>query len=435
MPRYSILITVLIALFVTISTISFTIWEFYQLNRQQYFLNIFSKNEIIRQIYSDTIQRQNPLAKFEANLAIYKINTIHEHNEIKDVLEKGEKSIKQYFETGSDYITKEKPKLIISDLLQKSFIEMIIHNDKIYFYLKTPGEYFLFEASDLQPYKMGNLLYAYLTIIWVILFSFSYILRRFYPLRKLRDKIKKFAEGDLSVSFEVDGKDEIAEVANEFNNAAHKIHSLIESRNLFLRNIMHELKTPITKGRFSVEMLEDTKYKERLLNVFIRMESLINEMALIEEISSGFKHIRIEEYRAIDVISEAIDMGFIEEENYTLDISDDFKVYVDYKLFATAIKNMIDNAIKYSDEKKVIITARNGKLLFENYGKGLDEPLSFYKEPFTKSNKAVHSFGLGLYIVNAIVESHGFTLKYEYLNGWNRFWFEMNKPKRATLES
>ncbi|MBL1244361.1 MAG: hypothetical protein COA39_008230 [Sulfurimonas sp.] len=83
-------------------------------------------------------------------------------------------------------------------------------------------------------------------------------------------------------------------MANEFNNAAKKISALIESRNLFLRNIMHELKTPITKGRFSVEMLEDTKHKERLLNIFIRMDSLINEMALVEEISSGFESTNIE---------------------------------------------------------------------------------------------------------------------------------------------
>ena len=85
---------------------------------------------------------------------------------------------------------------------------------------------------------------------------------------------------------------------------------------------------------------------------------------------------------------------------------------------------MIDNAIKYSEDKKVVITAKDGKLLFENYGKGLDEPLSHYLEPFTKSHKAVHSFDLGLYIVNSILQSHGYKLIYEHLNGWNRFWFE-----------
>ncbi len=424
LPRYSILITVLVALMVTLGTVSFTVWEFYKLNRQQYLSNIFSKNELVRQIYGDALERKNDIEMLENNLATYALHMVHDLEPKKAVLSEGQKVQKEFFEAHARSISNKKSLMIISEMLQESFIEMIIYEEKVYFHLKTPSEYFLLEAKGLVPYKMGNLLYSYLIIIWIILFSFFYILRRFYPLRKLRDKIKRFADGDLNVSFSVEGKDEISEVANEFDNAARKIRILIESRNLFLRNIMHELKTPITKGRFSVEMLEDTKYKTRLLNVFIRMEGLINEMALVEQIASGFEQTKVDDYRAVDVISEAIDLGFFEEDNYTLDIADDLLLHVDYKLFATAIKNMIDNAIKYADDKKVIITAREGKLLFENYGKGLDEPLSYYLEPFTKSHKAVHSFGLGLYIVNAILESHGYKLMYEYLNGWNRFWFE-----------
>ncbi len=415
----------MLALIVTLGTVSFTVWEFYQLNRQQYLSNIFSKNELIRQIYSDAIHRKSTLKSFKGNLAPYNLSLIDDKQIQSNILDEGESVQSESFDSSNEFISVTKPRLLISDMLQKNYIEMIIYSDKIYFHLHTAGEYFIVEARDLEPYHMGNLLYAYLTIVWIILFSYFYILRSFYPLRKLRDNIKQFADGDLNVSFEVKGKDEISEVATEFNNAAQKINALIESRNLFLRNIMHELKTPITKGRFSVEMLEDNKYKNRLLNVFIRMEGLINEMALVEQITSGFEQTKVDDYRAVDVIAEALDMGFFESENYTLDISADLMLHVDYKLFATAIKNMIDNGIKYADDKKVIITAREGKLLFENYGKGLDEPLSYYLEPFTKSHKAVHSFGLGLYIVNAIAQSHGYKLMYEHLNGWNRFWFEL----------
>ena len=414
----------MIALVVTLGTVSFTVWEFYKLNRQQYLSNIFSKNELIRQIYGDSVEHGSDVDTFENSLATYSLYAIEDYDIKNKILFEGRKVQKEFFESPSQFINKKKIFLIITDILQESFIEMIIYEDRVYFHLRTPAEYFILEARGLEPYHMGNLLYSYLTIIWIILFSFFYILRRFYPLRKLRDNIKRFADGDLLVSFRVDGKDEISEVANEFDNAARKINILIESRNLFLRNIMHELKTPITKGRFSVEMLEDTKYKKRLLNVFIRMEGLINEMALVEQIASGFEQTNVDTYRAVDVISEAIDLGFFEEDNYTVDIEEDLMLTVDYKLFATAIKNMIDNAIKYSEDKKVIITARDSKLLFENYGKGLDEPLSYYLEPFTKSHKAVHSFGLGLYIVNAILQSHGYRLMYEHLNGWNRFWFE-----------
>lgn len=426
MPRYSILITVLIALAVTLSTVSFTVWEFYQLNRQQYLSTIFSKNQLIRQIYGDSLHRESSMELLEANLALYQLFVVHEEALAEKLLREGEKVQKESFSIFNGLLQQEKE---IPVREEENYIEMLFYEEKVYFRVMTSISSLLLEARDLKPYHMGNLLYAYLTIVWIILFSFFYILKSFYPLRRLRDKIKKFADGDLHVSFKVKGNDEISEVSNEFDNAAKKINVLIESRNLFLRNIMHELKTPITKGRFSVEMLENTKYKSRLLNVFIRMEGLINEMALIEQITSGFEQTRLEDYRAVDVISEAIDLGFFESDNYVLDINSDLMLHVDYKLFATAVKNMIDNAIKYSDDKKVVITAREGKLLFENYGKGLDEPLSYYTEPFTKSHKAVHSFGLGLYIVNAILESHGYRLRYEHLNGWNRFWFELKEAK------
>ncbi len=431
MPRYSILITVLIALVVTLGTVSFTVWEFYKLNRQQYLSNIFSKNELIRQIYNDALEKKNPSSVLESNLALYNLYAVHDNTFREKLFADAERVEKEIFETSNELDKNTKNMLLAPALLRESSIEMMIYKETIYFHLNTLHISLVLEARGLKPYHMGNLLYAYLSIVCIILFSFFYILRSFYPLRKLRTKIKRFADGDLQVSFKVDGKDEISEVSNEFDNAAKKINTLIESRNLFLRNIMHELKTPITKGRFSVEMLEDNKYKTRLLNVFIRMEGLINEMALVEQIASGFEQTNIEEYRAVDIIAEAIDMGFFEEENYTLDINNELLLNVDYKLFATAIKNMIDNAIKYSDDKKVVITAREGKLLFENYGKGLDEPLSYYTEPFTKSHKALHSYGLGLYIVNAILESHGYRLAYEYLNGWNRFWFE---PKNDFLK-
>ena len=424
MLRHSILITVLLALIITLSAVSYTVWEFHKLNKQQHNTNIFSKNELIRQIYTDALQRQSSEQTLEANFVFYQLYIIHDEALKEKLLSDAQHVKKEKFQTLRGFALQ--PNLLDATIdMQNSFIEMLIDENKIYFHIKVEDDTLFLEARDLKPYYMGNLLYSYLMIIGIILLSFFYILRSFYPLQKLRSKIKKFADGDLGVSFKVKGKDEISEVSNEFDNAAKKINVLIESRNLFLRNIMHELKTPITKGRFSVEMLEDTKYKDRLLNVFVRMEGLINEMALIEQIASGFEQTKIERYRAVDVIAEAIDLGFFEEENYTLEISSELMLNVDYKLFATAIKNMIDNAIKYSEEKKVIITAREGKLLFENYGKGLDEPLSYYTEPFTKSHKAIHSFGLGLYIVNAILESHGYKLGYEHLNGWNRFWFEL----------
>ena len=90
------------------------------------------------------------------------------------------------------------------------------------------------------------------------------------PLKDLAVVIRSFASGNLDIECKSDNKDEIGEVANEFDNMAHKVKDLLRSRQLFLRAIMHELKTPIGKGRSVAEMIENTTQKERLINVFER---------------------------------------------------------------------------------------------------------------------------------------------------------------------
>jgi two-component system OmpR family sensor kinase len=229
----------------------------------------------------------------------------------------------------------------------------------------------------------------------------------------------------MQTSFKMRGEDEIAVVANELENTRQKIRNLIESRTLFMRNIMHELKTPIAKGRISAEMLESGKQKERFNRIFLRMESLINEFAMVEEVSTGFSHASCEEFRLIDIIDGAIDLAMVEETRVSRDVDAKLKVTADFNLFSTAIKNMIDNAMKYSPDKQIKISTQEGEIWFESRGERLKHPLAYYVQPFTKDENSRDSFGLGLYLVDAILHAHDMTLAYEYLQeGINRFIFE-----------
>ena len=97
---------------------------------------------------------------------------------------------------------------------------------------------------------------------------------------------------------------------------------------------------------------------------------------------------------------------------------------MDFKLFSIAIKNMIDNAIKYSTDKKVKIVADSKKIEFINRGKELKKNLEYYKEPFSSEGNQKESFGLGLYIVDSILEAHKIKLSYKHVDGCNIFAFE-----------
>ena len=156
-----------------------------------------------------------------------------------------------------------------------------------------------------------------------------------------------FGAGNLNVSFKVKGKDEIAVIANELETARVKINSMLSARTLFLRNIMHELKTPIAKGTIATQMLESQKQRDRFSSIFGRLEALVNDFAMIEEVTSLTSRKEFSEYRIVDIIDGAIDMSMVELEHIEEDVTTSVKLNANYRLYTTAIKNMIDNAMKY----------------------------------------------------------------------------------------
>ena len=227
----------------------------------------------------------------------------------------------------------------------------------------------------------------------------------------------------MDISFKTKSYDEIGLVSNEIESTRQYVNNLLESRTLFLRNLMHELKTPIAKGTIATQMLDSQKQRDRFSSIFTRLENLVTEFALIEEVTSIDDKRDFKEYRLVDIIDGAVDISMVDRSNVNIDISCDTKIMANYRLYSTAIKNMIDNAMKYSDDSKIKILLLNDELSFESKGQCLSNPLSYYIEPFTKDNPSKNSFGLGLYLVDSILKAHGEVLAHEYENGVNRFIF------------
>ena len=427
----AVLATITFALIVTVSSVSYTFYQLYQNNRAKHIDNIFSKHALISQIYHTYLMKQISQPMFEANLALYDLNEISEKEHYEQIIHQG---IVLKSDGSTAPIVKEYAESLEfpfgTQTLHPIITSMIEYNDKIYFWVESSHHTILLEDHSIQVYSGLNLLSAYGTIMTILIVSFALIIYRLTPLRRLRRQIARFGEGDMGVRFSMNGSDEIALIANELDNTQNKIRSLIESRTLFLRNIMHELKTPIAKGRIVATMLSDEKQQARFVGIFERLESLIGEFALIEEITSGNQHHEKSEYRLIDIIDGAIDMAMVEYDAVEQSVDASIKVDVDYRLFVTAVKNLIDNAIKYSPEKKMQIWMEEGEIVFANYGEPLKKPLSYYIEPFTKDQPTKDSFGLGLYIVDAILKEHGYVLAYERRGNMNCFIFVPVKNKR-----
>lgn len=298
------------------------------------------------------------------------------------------------------------------------------YNNSLFLNIKNNSFVVVFESLGTKNLN-DPLWVGFLLTMAVLISLYLSIVRSFTPLKKLSKNIKKFAQGNLDVNLAAThSEDEIGQVAQEFNNAIAKIQELIRSRQLFLRTIMHELKTPIGKGRLITEMLDDETQKVRLVNVFERLEILINEFAKIEQLLSKSYSLNYQDYHFSLILEQVKDMSMLDnwDELINTDIECDAVINVDFGLFALAIKNLIDNALKYSSDKKARIICDENKVSVANRGAALAKSFEHYKQAFirNKDEKAT-GMGLGLYIIDKICELHKFRFEYNYSDGTHYF--------------
>ncbi len=291
-------------------------------------------------------------------------------------------------------------------------IYTILSRDKEHLIFQTPFE------KELFP----RIFFPFLTIAFVI-FLYIGIIRSILPLKTLREQIKDFASGNYEITCKSNKHDEIAALANEFDAAVAKIKSLRDSRQLFLRNIMHELKTPITKGKLAAEMIEDMTYTTILQNVFKRQEALIEEFSRIEKLSADELKLDIKEYHIEDVVDFALDLLDDKKDKITLNLTP-AELNVDFELFGVALKNLLDNGINYSTNNKVKICNNTTTITISNEAPALEFSLERYAEPYFlegKKQKSSRGLGFGLYITWHVIRLHGMHLSYTHENGTNIF--------------
>ena len=307
---------------------------------------------------------------------------------------------------------KRKVKLTRYDLDGKNYLYIKLHKTAILLLDKN-------EIVNSKNYILA--VFAFLFIGFFLLYLRT--IKKLQPLATLQKQVKTIGEENFDIECATDKRDEISQLANEFDKTAKNLKNLKESRNIFIRNIMHELKTPIAKGQFLTQLPDTQANKESMQKVFYRLEALINEFASIEELISTKKVLTKKEYYLSDIVDNASDILMNQDKNL-IQSFENIKVNVDFKLFSIAVKNLIDNGIKYSKNRVVTVKTKGSIILFENVGAQLDYPLESYFEAFFQSEtKSTQSFGLGLYLVDSILKVHDKVLAHEYEDGVNRFIF------------
>ena len=359
--------------------------------------------------------------------------------------------------------TKDKHTLLTEGekLLEDPFSDMVMYEKKLYFVHRDPphppppppppslrfNEEFppplpmkrmheppiLENIEEFSPYRLWILG----GVINTLLFLFFWIvLRKLLRLRHLKRAIHTFGDTKKFQAIGVESEDELGEIASEFNLAMEKIHLLKEARTLFLRNILHELKTPIMKGKILSNSLENVKQQTQLERIFERLETLLGEMVKVEKLSSNEWVLEAKEYRLVDVLDHAMDLLLVSDTKRIHIQPQELAplVNVDFELFATAIKNLLDNALKHTSER-VEVDLCADSISVCSYGEKIPKERLDFSRAFNRVMEGASSgLGLGLYIANAIVAKHGFELSYLHTEGQNYFTIHF-RPKEVEKNS
>ncbi|RBQ32448.1 ArsS family sensor histidine kinase [Aliarcobacter vitoriensis] len=397
---FTIVVSFIISIFLVIISFIVLLTNNYQEHEKQIFDKYFSLSKMINRAEFNFNER------FIKNLEEMNYKVYIKNSEIKDV--QNSTNLIVFYE-------RVHPK-------HGDIFRILKDDENFYVYSKVKDGEFLIKDEN-SPSNDGQiyiiLVFSILLVTIVILYLMT--LRKLVPLRILQDKVKNLGDENFDFEFnQTSSKDEVSQLSMEFKKSALKLKNLKEARNVFIRNIMHELKTPITKGKFLTQLEQNEQNNEKLKSVFDRLESLINEFATIEELISSADNIEKRNYFLDDIIDNAKDILMLEDDSVVCEY-ENRKLNVNFKLFSIALKNLIDNGIKYSIDRKVIVKNEDENIIVENYAEELKEPFSQYLEPFYANQGKKDSFGLGLYIVNNILKANGYILKYEYKNGLNRF--------------
>jgi two-component system OmpR family sensor kinase len=307
--------------------------------------------------------------------------------------------------------------------------EMALYQYQDSFLVKIDNDYFRYTNSQHQQLVwITRIGFAILGLL--LLGTYALIIKNLRNLSILKQSIDEYTVGTINTKHKLQGKDEISLLSQAFYEMAQKMDANLRARKLFLRNIMHELKTPLAKSKMYLEFLEENPKKERLENSLNKLELLIDEMAQTEKITARDFSLHPKKYLLQDIIESANELLFDEQSHSTLVNIDRFFIYGDFKLLVIVVKNLIDNAVKYSPNKQVTIKTKQNQILFVSKGEPLTKSLTHYIEPFSKDEKTKQiskGFGLGLYIVYEILKKHSFSLTYAHEDGMNIFAIETTR--------
>jgi two-component system OmpR family sensor kinase len=301
----------------------------------------------------------------------------------------------------------------------KGFTVLKIDDKTIIHIYNQMGELYLEDLQEKNDYIFIHTIFSILLILQFLLYLM--LQKSLKPLQTIHDKLKNLQKGDMSILDYKSNYDEINQIVTSYNNSISDLEYILETREMFNKIFMHELKMPIAKGMFYLKMQPSPQVNEKMMKLMQRLNSELDEFSILESLIVNKNIIEQKEHYFLELFNLAIEkIGIEHKEKININIDEKTKIYGDKELWIVCFKNLLDNGLKYASDKKISIEFKNNKFLFINKGEALPVDLSSelmnWKIDKNKRHKSSTGYGFGLFIIKNIVNINGYNLEYEYKN-------------------
>lgn len=289
----------------------------------------------------------------------------------------------------------------------------------------------------------GNIfLSLILAIIMGAIISVVYSVLQTRKIHRLQYATRQIGQGNYTVEINTEGQDEFGDLARDFQQMSH---SLLESqeeirrqeelRRQFMMDVAHEMRTPLTTMSGLLEGLQHDmipeKQKSRSLELIHResqrLTRLVNENLDYEKIRSHqfvLSKQANKGQKLLEQIKEQLSGKAAKKNiNIIVEADEDLVIWADYDRIVQILINLVTNAIQFSEDSDILITGKMEKaysvVKVIDHGIGIDESHiksiweRFYKVDESRKNNEFGESGIGLAVVQSLIEAHNGTIEVE----------------------
>jgi signal transduction histidine kinase len=288
----------------------------------------------------------------------------------------------------------------------------------------TDGDYDIVFASPRiseKPLQTNSTLLISLIGVAVLFVCYLAVRWVFQPVRWMQEGAARIGSGELDYRIPKRRHDELGDLSQAINEMAEDVQGMLEAKRQLMLAISHELRSPLTRAKVALELIDDNKARRNILDDINEMERLIADLLESEALNSRHAILRRESVHPHQLVESVVTEDFSNRaDRLRLNISEGLPhVELDVTRMRLLLRNLLDNALRYNppDGEPVevsvsIVDGSSLKISVQDHGEGIqDNHIERVTEPFYRADparsRATGGVGLGLYLCRRIAEVHG----------------------------